>query len=496
MGHLLLSVFGFLIAVIILVTVHEFGHFIVARAFGIRVDRFSIGFGRPLFRWYDKMGTEYVIAAIPLGGYVSLFGEKATEITGSERYEAFCYKSVWVRISVLLAGPLFNIILAVIAFWLMFIIGITSLAPILGHVPKGSIADLAGLHQHQEIVSIENKPTHNWEAVSVAMVSALGKDHTVTLTVKEMNDEENKTMETHTLDLSSLEKSGEHGDVLKDLGLVPFDPFPAVIGKVLPDTPAFKSGLKPGDRIVAVNRQPVASRMDLSEIIQANIGKVLKFEVMREPQIQAQTQAQSQIQQNNNRESKQALKSNKINKADKKSNTENEHLIIQIQPMAKQLEGKEVGFIGVEFVSPQKPPKEYLRTERFGVIDGFVQALKHTWEYVILTFSLLKKMIVGIISVKHLSGPIAIANIAGHTVSIGFEYFLNFLAVISISLGVINLLPIPLLDGGHLMFCVWELVTGRAASPQVQLLGAWLGGAFLLIITFLAIYNDLVHLFM
>jgi regulator of sigma E protease len=463
MEQIILSLIGFIIAVMILVTVHELGHFLVARAFGIRVERFSIGFGRPLLRWHDKSGTEYMIASIPLGGYVSLFGEKSKPITGSERFEAFSYQSVWVRMAVLLAGPFANFLLAIVAFWLMFIIGISSMAPVLGQVPKGSLADSAGLHSHQEIVSIEGKPTHSWEAVTIALVDALGKEQTVTLQTQEFTKnsssvvvtDDNKSMATHTLDFTGLEKGGEHGDILKELGLIPFNPYPIILGKISAETPAAKAGLQSGDQVVAVNGSHLSSAKELRDYIQSHVGKTIHLEIRRADKVRT----------------------------------------INVQPDSKTVDDKEVGFIGVELVTEQTPPKEYLRTERFNVQHAFTHAVKHTWDYISLTFSLLKKMISGVVSVKHLSGPITIAHVAGKTVTIGFEYFLNFLAIISISLGVINLLPIPLLDGGHLFYCVCELITGRPVSEHVQYIGAWLGGALLLVVMLLAFYNDLVRLF-
>jgi regulator of sigma E protease len=451
MGTILTSIVGFVLALGILITVHELGHFSVARFFGIRVLRFSLGFGRPFFRWHDKLGTEYVLSCIPLGGYVALFGEKPAEISGSERLEAFCYKSVWVRMAVLAAGPAFNLILAVVAYWLMFVIGIASLAPILGNVPSGSIADLAGLRQHQEIVEIENKLTPSWEAISVALVGTLGDHKTISIKIREGKDQ---PLETKTLDLTSLDQKSGEGDLLKDLGLVPLDPTPATVGRVLPDQPAANAGLKVNDCIVSVNGHPIHSRMELNKYIQPRNGEVLKFELIRNGQAK----------------------------------------FVEIQPTLHPLDnGKMVGFIGIEYTQPQKLPAEFLRIERFGPVEALGQAVKRTSHYTILTINMLRKMVMGSISVKHLSGPISIAQYAGQTVTIGIEYFLSFLAVISISLGVINLLPIPLLDGGHLMYCVWELLTGRPVSDHIQAFGIWIGGSLLLVVTALALYNDVMR---
>lgn len=453
MSQIIISILGFILAIGILVTVHEAGHFWVARLFGIRVLRFSVGFGRPIFHWYDKTGTEYVIASIPLGGYVSLLGEKekGQTLSGSEQYEAFCYKPVWVRMSVLLAGPLFNFLLAFLAYWLMFLIGISAMAPVLGKIPKDSIAELAGLRSRQEIVSIENKPTPSWEKVSMALLDAIGKEHSIDIEVRE---NKGKPLEKHTLDLTSLEKQGS-GDILKDIGLAPFDPFPPIVGRILPETPAAKTELEAGDRILSVDGHVIHSRSELNDYIQDRIGQNLELQIARQDKT----------------------------------------LTMAIQPSSRTLSnGKTVGFMGIEFQRGLKMPPEYIRLEQYGFIESFGQALKRTAEYIVMTFEVLKKMLFGTVSVKQISGPIAIAQYAGYTVSIGFEYFLSFLAVISIGLGVINLLPIPMLDGGQLMYCVWELITGRAVSEQVQRIGLLIGGLFLAAITVLAFYNDILRL--
>lgn len=452
MSNILMSIIGFLLAIGILVTVHEAGHFWVARYFGIRVLRFSIGFGRPLFNWFDKSGTEYVIASIPLGGYVSLLGEKGQHVSGSDQFQAYSYKPVWVRMAVLLAGPGFNFLLAILAYWLMFIIGITSIAPVLGNVPKGSIAELAGLHAKQEIISIEGRPTPSWEKVSIALMDAIGKEHTVAIEVREGKG---NPLQAHTLDLSSLEIKGSAGDIIKDVGFVPLDPFPPVVGRILPETPAEKAGLLPGDRILGIDNQNMHSRAELNEYVQHRIGENVQLNIERNGKM----------------------------------------ITLTIKPMSKVSEsGKTIGFMGIEYQRGQKIPAEFIRLEKYGFIDAFWQATKRTAQYIVMTFQVLKKMLLGTLSIKQISGPIAIAQYAGYTVSMGIEYFLSFLAVISIGLGVINLLPIPLLDGGQLMYCLFELISGRALPDKAQRVGVLIGGGILLALTFIAFYNDIIRL--
>jgi len=451
MSQLLISIIAFLVAISILIAVHEFGHFWVARRFGIKVLRFSIGFGRPLFRWYDKLGTEYVLAAIPLGGYVSLFGEQNQVIPPAERHLAFSYKPVWVRMLVLAAGAFFNFFFAIAAYWVLFILGVSLFVPILGNVPKDSIAGLAGLHSGQEIVSIEGHPTPSWEAVSMQLLAQLGEEKVISVTVRDGKD---KPLITKNLDIAHwTEGNSESG--LEELGLVAQDPVPPIVGNITPDYPAFKGGLQTGDRILTINAQPVSSRSEVIHLIQSRPNQSMSLEVLRQ----------------------------------------NKTVKLTLQPLARTSEtGKTLGYIGAEFVPLREMPKDLFRVERFGPIDALSQSLDRTREQISLTLKVLKKMILGTMSVRHVSGPLTIAKYAGETASIGFKEFLNFLGVISVSLGVLNLLPIPILDGGHLLYCVYEIVTGRKLSQFAQMIGFWLGGLILVGFMILAFYNDLTQI--
>jgi regulator of sigma E protease len=452
--NMMIYLLSFIAAIAILVTVHEFGHFWVARKFGIKVLRFSIGFGNPLFRWYDKLGTEYVIAAIPLGGYVSMLGERGGPVSPLERHMSYDEKPVGVRMAVLFAGPLFNLLFAVLAFWVVFFSGISVVTPILGKVSNGTPAYIAGLKGGQEIVSVEGKATPTWAALRIAFLNHMGEDKTLVIESKEPHTA--KT-ETHLLDVSQMHMlaNKKESDFLEEVGLIPLDPFPAVVGALKPGLPAENAGIKIGDRITGVNGISDLTRSELALYIQAHTGEVLKLQILRD----------------------------------------NKTLEIPVQPVLHRLEnGKSVGFIGVDFQIPEAFPKEFMHLERYGAWESLVKAYQRTQEYTVLTFIMIKKLIVGAVSPKMLSGPIAIAKYAGQSVSIGFEYFLSFLAIISISLGVFNLLPIPILDGGHLLFCVIELIRGKPVSAAVQTFSIWLGGSFLVGITLIAFYNDILRL--
>jgi len=451
MSQFLLSILGFILAIGILVSIHEFGHFWVARRFGIKVIRFSIGFGRPLFRWYDKLGTEYVLASIPLGGYVQMLGEQDIDVPQSERPMAYSLKPTWVRMLVLLAGPGFNLIFAVLMYWIVFFSGISVMIPLLGNIPEGSPAYVAGLKSGQEIVAVEGEETKSWEEVHGALLSHLGETPVISIDVRNKNQQ---TVETHHLDLSHLAGEKSEGDILDELGIVPLDVIPPIIGEILPDYPAAKAGLAEGDKILSVNGTEVHSRIELSQYIQSHLDDKLTIVVLRG-------------------EAKQTF---------------------LLSPMIKKLEdGRDIGFIGVKYVPPILPPQEYMHIEKYGAGQALVKALQQTKEYSLLSLSTIKKMIMGTISSKYINGPVAIAKFAGRSVSFGFEYFLSFLAMISISLAIINLLPIPLLDGGNFMYCLWEMVTGKIVSFHVRVIGAWIGALFIIGITLLALYNDLIR---
>ncbi|HXH54233.1 MAG TPA: RIP metalloprotease RseP [Gammaproteobacteria bacterium] len=452
MVQLLISILAFIVAISLLVGIHEFGHFWVARRFGIKVLRFSIGFGRPLYRWYDKLGTEYVISAIPFGGYVSLFGEREQTVSPQEQQQAFCFKSVWVRILVLVAGPFANLLFAIFVYWLLFMIGTSTFIPILGNVPKDSIAGLAGFHRGQEIISVEGKPTPSWESVSMQVLAHIGEDETINVGVR---DHTEAPVQNKILDLGIVSGGTSESNWLDSLGLVPFDPVPAIVGNVLPGLPAFKAGLQPGDLILSADGDVISSRVDIIHYIQSRPNKKIHLAVQRDSQ----------------------------------------KLLLVLETVTKTSEedNKKIGFVGIEFPPLKEMPKSLFRLQRYGVGTALVKAVSQTAEYSVLTLELLKKMIVGKVSPRHISGPVSIAKYAGESAAIGLKEFLTFLGVISISLGVLNLLPIPILDGGHVMYCLYEVMLGRRASEIAQNVGVWIGGLILVGFMILALYNDLMH---
>jgi len=455
MLQLLVSIAAFLVAISVLVAVHEFGHFWVARRFGIKVLKFSIGFGRPLYRWHDKLGTEYLISALPLGGYVSLLGEREEVLSATDKTMAFSNKPVLVRLLVLLAGPAFNLLFAVLLYWIVFLMGVSSWAPILGTVPKGSPAAIAGLLTGEEIVAISNQATPTWEAVSLQILTEMGDEKRIAVTVR--NPATQKIVDK-TLDISHLTEEAPSGDWLSQLGLVLADPVPAIVNKVLPGYPAAMAGLLPGDRVIAVDGQDIHSRSDLVDYIKPRLGKEIVLQVLRAKAT----------------------------------------LTLKIRPVEKPKDNNQPvdttsGFIGIEFPVLKEIPQNFQRTQKFGFFQALGKACKRTADYSILTLEMLKKMIVGKVSSKQISGPISIAKYAGESALIGFKQFIDFLGLISISLGVLNLLPLPILDGGHAMFCVYELLVGKPVAPSVYKAAITIGGMILIAFMSLAFYNDITN---
>jgi regulator of sigma E protease len=446
MSQLLISLIAFLLAVSVVVAVHEYGHFWMARRYGIKVLRFSIGFGKSLFRWYDKLGTEYVISAIPLGGYVSLLGERGTDILPTEKPMSFSHQPVSIRMQVLAAGPLFNILFSILAYWLVFLMGVTQFVPILGNVPKDSVAALAGLKKGYEIVAIEGKETPSWEKVATELLGNLGEDKTIGISVRK---NEKSPVEIKNLDLEHF-SDGVHQDLLEGLGIKIQDPAPSIISTILPNSPAEKAGMFPKDRIIKVAGEETTARSEVINLIKANPGKAIYIEVLR------------------------GAKTVKL----------------QLEPEVKEEEGKKIGFIGIEFAAIKEWPNQVARIQYYGPIEALQTSFKQTWHYLVLTFEMFKKMLLGKVSLKHISGPVAIATYAGQSINIGFQQFLSFLAMISISIGALNILPIPILDGGHILFCCIELIKGRPVSEATYNIGVWVGAFILLSVMALAFYND------
>ena len=453
MNEILLSIIAFIISVGLLITFHEFGHFSVARFFDIKVLRFSIGFGRPIYtRHFGRDRTEFTICLLPIGGYVKMLDDREGTVVQQEKAREFNGKPLWQRFLIVLAGPFFNFIFAIIAYSLIYTIGINALKPIIGHVETTSIASSSGFAEGQEILSINGLSTPTWPTVIDSLVNHVVSGDVVDIQVK--NNSGEKQVLSLNLSSISIDEMAD-GNLLKKLGLnIVKLKLPPIIGEIEKNGPAQASGLLQNDRIIAVNSNLVDSWQEWVEIIQENPDKSLNVELLRDEAL--------------------------IN--------------IELRPKNYEINGKNIGRIGARPAVNDDLYSSYFALEQYSLHLAILRAFDKTWEMSVLTLKVLAKMITGDASVKNLSGPISIAKYAGQSASIGATALLTFLAIVSISLGVLNLLPIPLLDGGHLVYYVIEFFTGKPVSDSVQMTGQQIGIVLLFGLMGLALYNDFVRL--
>ena len=437
---------SFVVALSILVTVHEYGHFWVARKNGVKVERFSVGFGRAIWKKTGKDGTEYVLAMIPLGGYVKMLDERVDDVQPEDKAKAFNNKSVYQRIAIVGAGPLANFIFALFALYLMFLIGVPSVKPLIGDISINSIASKAELMANSEIVSIEGKKTRDWQEVNLALIAQIGNDKIEIKT----KSKDSQYISTAILDTRDWRFAPDKMSALTSLGIIPFRPKAHnELAAVAEKSPAALGGLLVGDQLIAVNGKKVASWSAFAK------------EIKRFP------------------------KENVLITIKRKGET----MSLPVTPESRKQAGKNVGYIGV---APRVDawPESVLIELSYGPIDAIKESAQRTWDLTSLTFRMIGKLITGDISVKNLSGPIGIAQGAGNSAEHGFVYFLGFLALISINLGIINLLPLPVLDGGHLLYYLIELFTGKEVPEKVQEAGFKFGALALLMLMAIGLFND------
>lgn len=441
-----------LVTLSVLVAVHEYGHFWVARRCGVKVLRFSIGFGKPLFSWRDKLGTEYAVAAVPLGGYVKMLDEREGEVPAEERDQAFNGKPVLQRIAIVGAGPLANLLLAVCAYWFLFMAGESGYAPVIGEVEPGSVADVAGLEPGQEIVAVDRTETPTWQALSFRLLDRIGDTGPITFAVKYPGSD--VVYESHAVVQQWLSEE-EQPDLYRGLGISLYTPeVPPVVDRVIDGGAAQETGLRSGDRILRADGVAMPLWMDWVDYVRARPGQSIVLEYERDGQL-FQT---------------------------------------LITPRAVSDEnGDTFGQVGLAVALPEMPA-EMIREFHRGPVEALGASFTRTGELVMFTLNSIKKMVMGLISPKNLSGPITIAKVASASAKSGLEAYISFLALLSVSLGVLNLLPIPVLDGGHLLFYTAELLAGRPVPEKIQALGYQVGLFLVLGIMVLALYNDFARL--
>ncbi|ALI02597.1 sigma E protease regulator RseP [Pseudomonas sp. FW306-02-F02-AA] len=444
----LYMIVGTLVALGVLVTFHEFGHFWVARRCGVKVLRFSVGFGLPLLRWHDRRGTEFVIAAIPLGGYVKMLDEREGEVPAEQLDQAFNRKSVRQRIAIVAAGPIANFLLALAFFWVLAMLGTEQVRPVIGAVEVGSMAAKAGLSPGQEIVAIDGEPTSGWAAVNLQLVRRLGESGSLQLLVREQGSTADSPRE---LVLDHWLKGADEPDPIRSLGIRPWRPaLPPVLAELDPKGPAQAAGLKTGDRLLALDGQALTDWQQVVDWVRVRPDTKIVLHIERDG-------AQIDV-----------------------------PVTLATRDKAKVASG----YLGAGVKAIDWPP-EMIREVSYGPVAAIGEGARRTWTMSVLTLDSLKKMLFGELSVKNLSGPITIAKVAGASAQSGVADFLNFLAYLSISLGVLNLLPIPVLDGGHLLFYLIEWARGRPLSDRVQSWGIQIGISLVIGVMLLALVNDL-----
>lgn len=446
-----MTIFYFIIAISILVVIHEYGHFWVARRCGVFVKRFSVGFGKPLWSFYDKQGTEYAIAPIPLGGYVSMLDEREGEVPADQLHMAFNRKTPWQRIAIAAAGPAANFIFAIAAYWFLFVSGLTGLAPVVGSIQQESPAAIAGVLVNDEITAVNGKKTSTWEDVNWQLVSLLGETTDIELTLTNPEGAHYNVR----VGVENWLANEETPDPITALGIQPRRfKIPVTLAEVQAGGAAERAGLLVKDTIVAANGEPVDNWTDWVGIVKAAADKTIEISVLRNQ----------------------------------------EEILLNLTPASQTAEdGTVYGFVGAMVEIPEYPA-DWIRKRQFGVLEGLRMGLQKTWETTYFTLASLGKIIAGQLSVKNLSGPVTIAKVAGATAASGLESFVGFLALLSVSLGVLNLLPIPVLDGGHIFFSLAEIVRGKPLSEKFQMAAIKLGMFLLVGLMLVAFYNDLSRL--
>lgn len=445
----MMTLLAFLLTIGILVVVHEYGHYLAARLCGVKVLRFAIGFGRPLYtRVFGKDDTEFVIAMFPLGGYVKMLDEREAPVADAELPHTYNRQNVWKRSAIVIAGPVANLVLAILLYWVLFMSGIPGMKPILGDVPEKSPASQASLKSGEIITRVNSTPVRTWQDVRWVLLQQSLKSGSVEIEAVSGRDETH----LHRIDLSILARNGFDGDVLEQLGLAPATPeMAARVGDIIDGGAAQRDGLLVGDVVSKVDDTPVEGWEAFVQLVRTHAGKTMRLEILRA----------------------------------------NEVIRVKLTPDIVQENGLSVGYVGAAYRMREEEIRKYMVDVRYSPLPAFTQAAVKTWDTSVLSLKLLGNMVKGSVSWKGVSGPVTIASIAGQSAHVGWKAFVGFLALVSISLGVLNLLPIPVLDGGHLMYHIVEILKGSPVSERTMEIGQRAGLAVLGMLMTIAIYNDI-----
>ena len=455
--EIFIRVIALLVTLGILVTIHEFGHFWVARRCGVKVLKFSIGFGKAVKTWIGKDGVEYVIAPIPLGGYVKMLGQEDTTavdtsgLSESQQQCSFACKPLWQRMAIVAAGPVANFLLAIFVFWLINIsYGVSGIAPVVNNIIEDSLAETAGLRAGDEILAVDGEETITWQQVTLQLLARLGETGEITLTVDPADSSRTRTLQ---VPINAWMGAETAPNPVGNLGIIQFE-IPADIGGIIPGGAAQAADLRIGDEIISVDGRSIRGWTHWVEVIRASPELTLNVVVQR----------------------------GGINSA-----------LLMTPETATLDDGTVIGSIGAyvqETTLAELLPPEMQRQVNYNVLSAIQPAVIETWDKSLFVLDSVRKMVVGLISPKNINGPITIAQVAGETVTYGLDVYLGFLALLSISLGVLNLLPIPVLDGGHLLYYAIEAVIRRPVPERIQAFGLQLGLLMISGIMMLAIYND------
>ena len=444
---------AFLVVIAVLIVVHEFGHYLAARWCGVRVLRFSVGFGRPLWqRRLGKDGTEWSVGVFPLGGYVKMLDEREGEVAPAERDRAFNRQSVGKRSLIVAAGPAANFILAILLYWVVFMLGSQELRPLLGTPPVASPAAVAGIVNGEQVRAVDGEPVVTWDDLRWRLLHKAVSQESADLEV--IN--ERQEIAVRRLPLAAAGEQGWEGDALERLGVRFFRPDIApVVGKVMPASPGEAAGLRAGDEIFAIDGEEVRTWHDFVLRVRAAPGRLLRIELLRDGQA----------------------------------------VVVEAVPDALSERGQQVGKLGVAVAESPETRRELRVFVRHGFFAAGARALGETWDKSVFSLVMLGKMLAGEVSWRNLSGPVTIADYAGQSARLGLDYYLKFMALVSISLGVLNLLPVPVLDGGHLMYHMIEVVRRRPLSERAMELSQRIGMSILFVLMAFAFFNDMNRLF-